>query len=97
MNPYEEKASSIMKKHHPELRDWHGGNIVQVDECKDIVKAIHQAYNEGLAKAEKSVREADVLEAICDWENSDAIAYAVRKYLLEVIRKELTQQKEGER
>ena len=83
MNPYEEKASSIMKKHHPELRDWHGGNIVQVDECKDIVKAIHQAYNDGLAKS----------LIICDEQDPSAMSIDIER-VKQAIRKELTTQKE---
>lgn len=35
----------------------------------------------------KTLEEADPLESICNWENSDDIAFAVQKFLVSKIRK----------
>ena len=55
---------------------------------KQIALALKEAYNSGLERCKRIVEEADPLEAIADWDNSDDIAFAVQKFLLKAIRKE---------
>ena len=52
----------------------------------EFTKAISTAVQEGRMAIEKKIEKLDPLLAICNWENSDDIAFAVQKYILKAIR-----------
>ena len=67
----QEQVLSIMKKHHPEYRDWYEGNILDLQEAKDILFIIDSLLaqvdhsdkscslqNEELKKENERLREA---------------------------------------
>ena len=54
----------------------------------NIEKALTQAISEEREAIIKAINNLDPLKAICDWDNGDDIAIAVRDYILSAIRKQ---------
>ena len=86
----EKEAEARYKKVQDQFNTYVIPYKMHLEIISAIAKASAEAYTAG-RKAQMEadgelIRSIDPLAAVCDWENNDAIAYAVQKYLCEAIR-----------
>lgn len=65
-----------------------------IDEIQRLRAAISRARAAAIEKMKKALEDVDPLKAIADWEDSEDIAYAVKKRMIAALRT-LSQQEDG--